>query len=123
MPDQILVVEDDSNLAFVLCETLRLRGYRAEAVGTLAALRERLTAAPYDLVLLDLRLPDIDGRVVWEWVNERRPALVRRVAFMTGDTMSEETQHFLEETGRPVVSKPLSIARVREVLDEIAPVS
>jgi len=61
MPDQILVVEDDDNLAFVLCETLRLRGYRAEAVGTLAALREQLTAAPYDLVLLDLRLPDGDG--------------------------------------------------------------
>src|SRR5204863_10077133 len=61
LPDQILVVEDDSNLAFVLCETLRLGGYRAEAVRTLAALRERLTAAPYDLVLLDLKLPDGEG--------------------------------------------------------------
>src|SRR5439155_645667 len=61
MPDQILVVEDDDNLAFVLCEALQRRGYRAEAVGTLAALRERLTAAPYDLLLLDLRLPDGDG--------------------------------------------------------------
>ena len=61
MPDQILVVEDDDNLAFVLCEALQRRGHRAEAVGTLAALRERLTAALYDLVLLDLRLPDGDG--------------------------------------------------------------
>src|SRR2546428_12664837 len=61
MPDQILVVEDDDNLAFVLCEALQRQGYRAEAVATLAAMRERLTAAPYDLLLLDLRLPDGDG--------------------------------------------------------------
>src|SRR5438445_345068 len=39
MPDQILVVEDDDNLAFVLCEALQRRGYRAEAVATLEASR------------------------------------------------------------------------------------
>ena len=61
MPDQILVVEDDDNLAFVLCEALGRKGYQVEAVATLGAVRERLKAAPYDLVLLDLRLPDGDG--------------------------------------------------------------
>ena len=121
-PATVLIIDDEEHLRRVLAEVLTSLGHRVDEAADGATAMQKLEA-DYDLVLLDLRLPDIDGRVVWEWVNERRPALVRRVAFMTGDTMSEETQHFLEETGRPVVSKPLSIARVREVLDEIAPVS
>jgi hypothetical protein len=65
----------------------------------------------------------VDGRVIWQWLNERGSALVHRLAFMTGDTMSVETQQFLEGSGRPVLSKPLSIARVRAVIDEVAAVS
>src|SRR5262249_55504272 len=89
---------------------------RAERRADGAPAMARLDAAEYDLVLLDLRLPDVDGRAVWEWIGEKHAAHVRRVAFMTGDTMSEDTQRFLESTGRPVLSKPLSIARVRAVL-------
>src|SRR5881628_643799 len=46
MPDQILVVEDDDNLAFVLCEALQRRGYRSEAVATLAAIPQCWELAP-----------------------------------------------------------------------------
>src|SRR2546428_13332920 len=73
MPDQILVVEDDENLAFVLCEAMGRKGYRAEAVATMAAVQERLKAAPYDLVLLDLRLPDGDGLEAIPQVRELAP--------------------------------------------------
>ena len=38
---------------------------------------------------------------------------------MTGDTMSPETQKFLEEAGRPVLTKPLRIERVSQIVDEI----
>jgi hypothetical protein len=38
---------------------------------------------------------------------------------MTGDTMSAETQTFLQGSGRPVLTKPLSIDRVRAIVDEV----
>jgi two-component system NtrC family sensor kinase len=69
--------------------------------------------------MLDLRLPDVDGRGVWQWITEHRPATAERVVFMTGDTMSGDTQRFLSDTGRPVVTKPLTIERVRAVVDEV----
>src|SRR3989442_3708641 len=74
MPDQILVVEDDENLAFALCEAMGRKGYRAAAVATMAAVRERLKPAPYDLVLLDLKLPDGDGLEASPQCRELAPA-------------------------------------------------
>ena len=119
----VLLIDDEAHLRRVLSEVLVSLGHRVDEVSDGATAMQKLEGGDYDLVLLDLRLPDIDGRVIWQWINEKYAGLVRRVAFMTGDTMSEDTQHFLEETGRPVLSKPLSIARVRAVIDEVAPVS
>jgi two-component system NtrC family sensor kinase len=118
----VLLIDDEAHLRRVLSEVLVSLGHRVDEVSDGATAMQKLEAGDYDLVLLDLRLPDVDGRVVWQWINEKYAGLVRRVAFMTGDTLSEDTQHFLEETGRPVLSKPLSIARVRAVIDEVAPV-
>jgi two-component system NtrC family sensor kinase len=118
----VLIVDDEDHLRRVLAEVLTSLGHHVDQASDGTSGKRKLEGGDYDVVLLDLRLPDIDGRVIWEWLNERQSPLVRRLAFMTGDTMSEETQRFLEETGRPVISKPLSIARVREVLDEILPV-
>jgi len=61
MPEQILIVEDDGNLAFVLREAMQRKGYGADTVGTLAAVPERLKTTQYDLLLLDMKLPDGDG--------------------------------------------------------------
>src|SRR5437899_12626940 len=95
MPDQILVVEDDDNLAFVLCEAMERKGYRAEAVATIAAVREKLKAAPYDLVLLDLKLPDGDGLEAIPQCRELAPDT--RITAMTASAV----RHAAREPCRP----------------------
>ncbi|MGC4749731.1 response regulator transcription factor [Micromonospora sp. DT201] len=55
---RILLVEDDRRVAAALCSALTRRGYEVEHAATVAA---ALSAAPCDLVLLDLTLPDGDG--------------------------------------------------------------
>jgi two-component system, NtrC family, response regulator AtoC len=59
--EHILIAEDDSDLAFVLKEALTQRQYDVDVAATAAALFERLRAATYDVVLLDVKLPDMDG--------------------------------------------------------------
>jgi two-component system NtrC family sensor kinase len=73
----------------------------------------------FDVVTLDLRLPDIDGKTVWREMLARDPSLAARVVFLTGDTMSAETQRFLEEARRPVLSKPLTIDRIGRMIQDI----
>jgi CheY-like chemotaxis protein len=66
-----------------------------------------------------LRLPDISGREVWRWILGRDPALPSRVVFMTGDTMSKETQEFLREAGRPLLTKPIPIEQIQSIVNEV----
>jgi two-component system NtrC family sensor kinase len=77
---------------------------------------ERLQSGSYDLVTLDLKLPDVDGRVLWHWLRSHNPELATRVIFMTGDIMSAETQSFLEEAGCPVLKKPLAVDQVSRMV-------
>ena len=59
--ERILICEDDEDLAFVLREALIRKEYEVEIAPTARALLDRLGAASFDLVLLDVKLPDMDG--------------------------------------------------------------
>jgi two-component system response regulator AtoC len=61
MPERILIAEDDDDLAFVLREALVRQGYAVEVKPTAGALLEALKENSWDVVLLDVRLPDMDG--------------------------------------------------------------
>jgi two-component system, NtrC family, response regulator AtoC len=59
--ERVLITEDDEDLAFVIREALTRQGYEAEVAPTAGALLDKLKAGSYDLILLDVRLPDMDG--------------------------------------------------------------
>ena len=65
---RILVVEDEDSIADPLAEGLRREGFDVSRVGTG---RDALAAPPTDLVLLDLRLPDVDGTEVCRELRAR----------------------------------------------------
>lgn len=60
--EKILIVEDDASIREILSLLLESRGFsQVEAVGTGTAALERASETPFDLILLDLTLPDVDG--------------------------------------------------------------
>lgn len=60
--EKILIVEDDASIREILSLLLETRGFsNVEAVGTGTAALERASETAFDLVLLDLTLPDVDG--------------------------------------------------------------
>lgn len=119
-PRTALVVDDEPDLAAALARILAGEGY---TVATAASGREalaRLDAEAFDLILSDLRMPDMDGPALFERLRTARPALVSRLAFVTGDTLGAEAVRFLTRAGRPFVEKPFTRASVRRLLGEIA---
>ncbi|HWJ96549.1 MAG TPA: response regulator transcription factor [Acidimicrobiales bacterium] len=58
---RILVVEDESELAEAIATGLRREGYAVDVANDVAGAVDRLVVSPYDLVTLDLNLPDGDG--------------------------------------------------------------
>ena len=68
--ERVLVVEDDLTIARFICYTLESEGYRHCEAGTGAAALELLSAGDVDLMLLDLGLPDMDGKQLISRVRE-----------------------------------------------------
>ena len=64
MPARLLIVDDDEDLRALLAEVLESEGYAVEAAPGGAAALAAVAAAPPDLVLLDLRMEDMDGAEV-----------------------------------------------------------
>jgi CheY-like chemotaxis protein len=77
---------------------------------------ERLEAEEFDLVVADLRMPNLDGQRLYERVAEERPELLRRFVFATGDLARPETVAFLQDLPNRILTKPLEVETVRRVL-------
>jgi DNA-binding response OmpR family regulator len=110
----ILVVEDDDAIAVPLAEGLRREGFAVTRVATGAA---ALAAPPADLVLLDLRLPDVDGTEVCRALRARSD-----VPIIVVTAKGEEVDRVvgLELGADDYVVKPFGfrelLARIRAVL-------
>src|ERR671929_927885 len=69
---RILVVEDEKRIADFLCRGLEGAGYAVDAAATGATAIDLIHATDYDLVILDLMLPDMDGLQVLEKIRNRK---------------------------------------------------
>jgi PAS domain S-box-containing protein len=104
---RVLVVDDEVEIAQMVREVLN-RDHHQVAVATSGReALERLAEHPVDLILSDLRMPDLDGPALHRELAARRPDLARRMVFVTGDVLAPDTAKFLTETGLPVIEKPI----------------
>ena len=73
---KILIVEDDVNIAKMLEVTLSIGGYESERCDNGKKAVDLVTTQSYDLVLLDVMLPDMDGFKVIEYIDKEETAII-----------------------------------------------
>jgi CheY-like chemotaxis protein len=113
------VVEDEGHLADVMVEALEAHGLVVETAGNGRTAKERLSSRAYDLIISDLKMPQMNGREFYRYVAAAQPALARRIIFSTGDTASPETQAFFQEVGNPFLAKPFNLTELIRVVDSV----
>jgi DNA-binding response OmpR family regulator len=121
---QLLVVEDDERIRSALIRALRERGHAVSSAGTaLAGLKQAVEERP-DLVLLDLGLPDLDGR---ELLRMLRAVSAVPVIVATARDDDESVVQALDAGADDYVLKPFQAgqleARIRAVLRRAAGVT
>jgi CheY-like chemotaxis protein len=116
---RILVMDDERGFTKGLAQLLRRDGYRVDTADNGKAGLLQLQAHGYDVLLCDLRMPDLDGVAFYDRLLLHYPAVSQRVIFLTGDTLSPESKAFLERSGRPWVHKPCTAAAIRSVIQEL----
>ena len=114
---QILVVEDESAISEPLAKLLAREGFVATVAGTVAEALDQFASNPPDLILLDLNLPDGDGRDV---AREIRHSSGVPIIMLTARGTETDRIVGLEIGADDYVVKPFSsaevIARIRAVL-------
>jgi PAS domain S-box-containing protein len=115
----ILIVDDEAGIRSALAYLLRRDGHEVDTATNGALALEKLQARSFDLILCDLRMPDLDGPGLYRALQERAPQLLQRFIFLTGDTLSAETRDFLEAVGVPRLTKPFTAAEARRVVEQV----
>ena len=113
---RILVVDDEPHIQHYMRATLEAWGH---AVTVAANGREGLDHAlqePFDVIVSDLRMPEVGGREMYERLVAERPAAATRVVFSTGDTVRGDTLAFLESLHRPYLRKPFTLIELRAAI-------
>ncbi len=104
----ILIVDDEPAICEVCLRTLTNLGYHTDIAPNGAIAEKMLVKRDYDLLLIDIRTPVLNGAELYHCITEKYPRLADRVVFTTGDVVSRDTQHFLGQSGQPFLPKPFT---------------
>ena len=114
----ILIVDDEAGIMSALAYLLNRDGYMVHTASNGRLALEKIAERAYDLILCDLRMPELDGPGLYHELEQRAPDLLKRMIFLTGDTLSTETSQFLKSAAMPYLSKPFRAADVRRVVQQ-----
>lgn len=108
--NNILIVEDDSSLNAGLCRALHAADIHTEGCDTIEAARMRLHQNEYDLVILDVNLPDGDG---FDLLAEIKKSYTCSVIMLTANDLESDIVAGLELGADDYITKPFSLAVLR----------
>lgn len=108
LPDNLsaLIVDDEPDILRTLAEILQSTGVTTTSAGSGGEALAAMAADEFDIVVCDMRMPDIDGPGLYRMAVAQLPYYSRRFLFVTGDVLSPEVAGFLAQSGAPHVEKP-----------------
>ncbi|MBI4590697.1 MAG: PAS domain S-box protein, partial [Candidatus Rokubacteria bacterium] len=116
----VLVVDDEPSVLEVMEDALLGCGARVQTAAAGREALEVIPRAPLDVLVLDVRMPEMSGTDLWEQIKKTDPALAERTVFCTGDVIGEKTRAFLDATGCLVVTKPFELSQFLEAVAQAA---
>ena len=120
VPPRVLVVEDEPHIRELVCLHLGLEGYRCDGVGDGATALERAEATRFDLLVLDLMLPGLDGLALCRAVRNGRINHDVPILMLTARSEESDKVIGLESGADDYLAKPFGIrelvARARALL-------
>ncbi len=112
---RILIIDDDLVIGHLLDAVLSNSGYDVDLAENCSRGFQRLKLKNYDLITLDVNMPEMDGLSFYTRIREELPGFEKRVLFVTGDS-SNETLLFFTQNDCKHLSKPF---RMPDLLHEI----
>ena len=115
----ILLVDDEPSILLALTRLLRRDGHTVETAANGRVALRKLQERAYDLILSDLRMPELDGPGLYRALETHAPQLCQRFIFLTGDSLNPATPAFGVQHGVPQLFKPYTAAELRRLIRQV----
>jgi signal transduction histidine kinase/ActR/RegA family two-component response regulator len=117
---RILLAEDNATNRLVASSRLQLMGHRVDAVADGQEAVEAVQAAPYDMVLMDVMMPEMDGLAATRAIRELAGDVSKLpIVALTANAFHEDEKECLAAGMDAFLSKPVSAAQLAEVVDQV----
>ena len=116
---KILIVEDEPTLREGLIDLIRGEGHEVEAVGDGEAAIDRGKQGGFDLVLLDLMLPKVDGLEVLRRVKSDESTRRTPVVILTTSSADKDIAQSYEYHANSYVVKPMDFSKFESLMDDL----
>jgi CheY-like chemotaxis protein len=112
----ILVIDDDARAVRALRHLLCRDGHTVETAANGRLGLAKMHVYDYDLILCDMRMPELDGPGFYRELERSAPHLCRRVLFLTGDSLAPEVAPFFQQVAAPYLMKPFNATELRHAI-------
>jgi PAS domain S-box-containing protein len=113
---RILVVDDEPVIRELANRVLTGEGYEVDLADNAVDALTKIQSHRYSLILLDIKMPGMDGIELYERIQNVARSLTRRIIFITGDIMATDTEKFLLEAKAAYMNKPFT---GKQLVDEV----
>lgn len=114
-----LIIDDENIVIIFLRRLLEKWNFNADYSDNALDALTGIAANNYDFILMDVRMPDISGLVLYKKIEEIKPELAKRIIFVTGDTAGKDTLDFLRTTGIYCVPKPIDLKKLKATIEKV----
>ncbi|MBU0650937.1 response regulator, partial [bacterium] len=115
----VIVIDDEEMIDDLIESVLADAGYKTDKCLTADQGIFMLDKNNYDVIFIDIRMPETSGVEVYEWIKQNKREFVQKIVFITGDICDENTNKFLTETGIKCLYKPFDIAELVNLVDSM----
>ena len=112
----ILIVEDDENIRKTMSNILQHKGYKTDTAKSGKEAEQKTKANFYNLALLDIKLPDMEGTQLLAKLHKTAPKMVK--IMVTGYPSLENAMEALNQGADAYVTKPVKPAKILELIKE-----
>ena len=105
---RVLVIDDEADILEIAARALTNAGHVVHVAQDGGEALRRVQSEDYDRIFLDLKMPSMGGRQIFQRIQGLDELLAERVVFMTGEALGTDVAEVLPEGDNPVLEKPFS---------------
>lgn len=117
---RILLVDDEEEVLNLVRETLEGCGYTVDTAMNSQQALARVREGQYNMIILDLLLPDMNGYLLAQEIKRTCPSVGDRILFISGILFGQSAMENIGSIGAGFLSKPFQINSLIEAVDRIA---